>query len=128
MSITTEIILRKPEVRAQIPVGKTKFEEDIAPLLDKVYIRKRTVGFTQSSVDRVKAALIAASANAPPIVPPPNRRPKRNNKKHVEAAASASTLHSETPNPECARGRPPAGWPPFQFCSTTTTVGERGAL
>ncbi len=80
MSITNEIILKKPEVRRQIPVGKTKFEEDIAPRLEKVYLGPHSVGFTQSSVDRVKAELIAASANAPKIVPPPNRRPRRNKK------------------------------------------------
>jgi predicted DNA-binding transcriptional regulator AlpA len=58
----TERILRKPEVRSRVPVGKTKFEEDIAPRLDKVYLGPRCVGFTESSVERLIKELIAESA------------------------------------------------------------------
>jgi predicted DNA-binding transcriptional regulator AlpA len=58
---TPERILRKPEVRQRIPVGKTKFEEDIAPRLDKVQLGQRAVGFTESSVNALIAELIAES-------------------------------------------------------------------
>ena len=73
MSATTEVIVRKPEARRQIPVGKTKFEEDIVRL-DKVYLGPRCVGFTQSSINRLIAELIAESAGAPKIVPAPNKQ------------------------------------------------------
>jgi hypothetical protein len=58
----TESILRKPEVRRRIPVGHTKFEEDIAPRLDKVFLGPRCVGFTESSVERLIKELITESA------------------------------------------------------------------
>jgi hypothetical protein len=74
VSATTEVIVRKPEARRQIPVGKTKFEEDIVPRLDKVYLGPRCVGFTQSSINRLIAQLIAESAGAPKIVPAPNKQ------------------------------------------------------
>jgi predicted DNA-binding transcriptional regulator AlpA len=67
-------ILRKPEARRRIPVGKTKFEEDIAPRLDKVRLGPRCVGFTEDSVERVIDELIAESANIPDFVPTPNKK------------------------------------------------------
>ena len=67
-------ILRKPEVRNRIPVGKTKLEEDIIPRLDKVRLGPRCVGFTEDSVDRVVSELIAESASIPDFVPTPNRK------------------------------------------------------
>jgi hypothetical protein len=67
-------ILRKPEARQRIPVGKTKFDEDIAPRLDKVHLGPRCVGFTEDSVDRLVDELIAESANTPDFVPAPNRK------------------------------------------------------
>jgi predicted DNA-binding transcriptional regulator AlpA len=71
---TPQRILRKPEVRNRIPVGKTKFEQDIVPRLDKVHLGPRCVGFTESSVQRVISELIAESASIPDFVPTPNRK------------------------------------------------------
>ena len=73
----SERILRKPDVRKLIPVGKTKFEEDIVPRLDKVILGPRCVGFTEGSVDRLIKQLILESTAAAPIVPAPNRAPVR---------------------------------------------------
>lgn len=70
----SERIVRKPEARQRIPVGKTKFEEDIVPRLDKVFLGPRCVGFTESSIDRLIRQLILESATAAPIVPVPNAR------------------------------------------------------
>jgi hypothetical protein len=70
------LILRKPEVRGRIPVGKTKFEEDIAPRLEKIQLGPRCVGFTESSVDRLIKELVTESATAPQFVPPPNKKRK----------------------------------------------------
>jgi hypothetical protein len=67
-------LLRKSEARRRIPVGKTKFEQDIVPRLDKVRLGPRCVGFTEDSVDRVIDELIAESANIPAIVPAPNKK------------------------------------------------------
>lgn len=69
----SERILRKPEVRKLIPVGKTKFDEDIAPRLEKVALGVRAVGFTETSVDRLIKQLILESTTAAKIVPAPNR-------------------------------------------------------
>jgi hypothetical protein len=76
MSDTNERIMRKREVRQRIPVGATKFEADIVPRLIKVRIGPRIVGFTESSVNRLVAEMIAASADAPAI-PSPNRPRRR---------------------------------------------------
>jgi predicted DNA-binding transcriptional regulator AlpA len=76
-----ERILRKPEVRNRIPVGKTKFEHDIVPRLDKVHLGPRCVGFTESSVERVIGELIADSASAPDFVPAPNKKLVKRNEK-----------------------------------------------
>lgn len=67
-------ILRKPEARQRIPVGKTKFEQDIVPRLTKVRLGPRCVGFTEDSVDRVVDELIAESATIPDFVPAPNKK------------------------------------------------------
>ncbi len=70
----SERILRKPEVRRLVPVGKTKFEEDIAPRLEKVQLGPRCVGYTESSVQRLIHDLIAETATAPKLTPAPNKQ------------------------------------------------------
>ena len=83
---TPERILRKPEVRNRLPVGKTKFEEDIAPRLEKVHLGPRCVGFTESSVERLIKDLIAESA-ARDSATPPTSAPTRLHQTPKQAAA-----------------------------------------
>jgi predicted DNA-binding transcriptional regulator AlpA len=70
---TPEKILRKRDVLQRIPVGRTKFEADIAPRLVKVRLGERSVGYTESSTEKLIAALIAESVGVPSFVPAPNR-------------------------------------------------------
>lgn len=74
MDAAPKRILRKPEVRRRIPVGKTKLEQDIILRLDKVHLGPRCVGFIEESVDRLVETLIAESASIPDFVPTPNRK------------------------------------------------------
>jgi predicted DNA-binding transcriptional regulator AlpA len=75
MSTTTkEKIIRKREAMARLGVGHTYFEEKFAHRLTKVQLGDRAVGFTDSSVDKLIAELIDASAGAPKYVPPPKRQ------------------------------------------------------
>jgi predicted DNA-binding transcriptional regulator AlpA len=64
MSTKQQRILRKAQVRDRIPVGKTKFEEDIVPRLTKIQLGPRAVGYLESSVDRLIDELIEESAAA----------------------------------------------------------------
>jgi hypothetical protein len=57
-----ERIVRKAEARRRIPVGKTKFEEDISPRLTKVQLGPRAVGYLESSVDRLIDQMVEESA------------------------------------------------------------------
>jgi len=70
-----EIVRPKPAWK-MLGVGHTKFEEDFAPRLDKVYLGPKSVGYTMSSLQRLIAELVAESANAPAITPAPNKRRK----------------------------------------------------
>jgi hypothetical protein len=75
-----ETFWRKPETRGHFKVGKSKFEEDIAPRLDKIYIGPRTIAYTGSSVARVTQEIIdesAAIAAAKPPIPDAKRKTQR---------------------------------------------------
>ena len=65
---------RPAKARGFFSVGKTKFEEDIAPHLDKVILGPRAIAYTDSSIQRHIRELVAESANAPKIVPAPNKK------------------------------------------------------
>jgi hypothetical protein len=76
-----ETFWRKPETRRHFKVGATKFAEDIAPRLDKVYIGPRTIAFTGTSVARVTQEIIdestAVAAAKPPIPTNAKRKAQR---------------------------------------------------
>jgi len=72
-----ERILRKPEVRERIGIGKTMFEESIAPRLTKVQLGPRAVGFTESSVNRLIEEMIAATGTIPRAPVPSDKTGKR---------------------------------------------------
>jgi hypothetical protein len=82
---TKEKIVRKAEAIARLAVGHTYFEAKFAPRLTKVSLGVRAIGYTESSLDRLIAQLIAESAGKPAFVPPPNRR------RAARKAASIST-------------------------------------
>jgi hypothetical protein len=63
---------RPRKARGFFDVGKTKFEEDIAPHLEKVILGPRAVAFTDSSIQRLIRELVAESASAKKIIPSPN--------------------------------------------------------
>jgi hypothetical protein len=69
-----EIIRKKAEARARFPGGHTFFDEQIAPRLTKVRLGPRLIGFTESSIQKLIAELIAESAD---IVPAPLPTAKR---------------------------------------------------
>lgn len=69
-----ETIRRKAEARGRFGVGKTKFDEMIAPRLTKVMLGPRAVGFTETSIERVIGELIEESAAIVPA-PMPKRKP-----------------------------------------------------
>jgi hypothetical protein len=70
--------LHRPRgARGIFSVGKTKFDKDIAPRLDKVILGPRAIAYTDSSIQRLIRELVAESANAPKIVPAPNRTPTK---------------------------------------------------
>ena len=69
-----EIIRKKAEARARFPGGYTFFDEQIAPRLTKVRLGPRLIGFTESSIQKLIAELIAESAD---IVPAPLPTAKR---------------------------------------------------
>jgi predicted DNA-binding transcriptional regulator AlpA len=69
-----ETIRRKAEARTRFGVGKTMFDEKIAPRLTKVMLGPRAIGFTESSIERVIGELVQESAA---IVPAPMPVPKR---------------------------------------------------
>lgn len=85
---TKERIVRKPEARGRFSVGHTKFDEDIAPRLDKVQLGPRAIGFTESSIDRLIAELIAESATLPKYVRSNSQLRPRNDKKRRRAEAA----------------------------------------
>jgi predicted DNA-binding transcriptional regulator AlpA len=71
-----ETIRRKAEARGRFGVGKTTFDEKIAPRLTKVRMGPRMIGFTESSIERVIGELIEESADvAPAPMPVPKRKP-----------------------------------------------------
>ncbi len=76
----SENLVRKREALKRFPVGRTKFEEDIAPRLTKVRLGPRCVAFTESSIDRVVDEFIAESAAIPQFVPTPNKHKCRRHK------------------------------------------------
>ena len=92
----SERILRKPEVRQRIPVGKTKLEEDILPRLDKVILGPRCVGFTEGSVDRLIRQLILESATAASIVPRPNVQKGQNDLEERNPSIGDAEAFNET--------------------------------
>jgi predicted DNA-binding transcriptional regulator AlpA len=71
---TKERLVRRPEALSRFSVGHTFFNEKIEPRLTRVRIGPRAVGYTESSIDRVVAELIAEGRDPPKIVPPPNKR------------------------------------------------------
>jgi hypothetical protein len=71
-----EIIRRKAEARARFPGGHTFFDEQIAPRLQKVRLGRRLIGFTESSIEKLIAELVAESGN---IMPAPLPRPRKAN-------------------------------------------------
>ena len=75
MSSVNRKVLRKSELRAMFPVGKTKLAEDIIPRLEEVRLGPRCVGYTERSAIRLQDELIAEATSAP--IPAPARRKRR---------------------------------------------------
>jgi hypothetical protein len=65
---------RPRKAREILGVGKTKFDEDFVPRLEKVILGPRSIAFTDSSIQRLIRELVAESANATKIVPAPNKK------------------------------------------------------
>lgn len=65
---------RPRKAREILGVGKTKFDQDLVPRLEKVVLGPRAVAFTDSSIQRLIRELVAESASAPKIVPAPNKK------------------------------------------------------
>jgi predicted DNA-binding transcriptional regulator AlpA len=63
-----EAIRRRAEAQRRFGVGKTTFDERIAPRLTRVMLGPRLPGFTESSILRVIGEMIAESKE---IVPAP---------------------------------------------------------
>jgi predicted DNA-binding transcriptional regulator AlpA len=85
-----ERIVRKAEAPYTFGVGRSKFDADIAPRLQKVRLGKRCVGFTQSSIERVLAEIVAESSSvtASPVPSAEQQRAARERKR--EAASKPS--------------------------------------
>jgi hypothetical protein len=75
-----EQIIRPKAAWTLLGVGHSKGEKDFAPRLVKVRLGKRGVGYTQSSIERLIAELIAESAD---IVPAPLPRPRKQIKRRA---------------------------------------------
>jgi len=81
MSATTiERIAREREALRRLSVGHTKFREDFVPRLERVQLGPRSVGYTETSINRLIKELIAETETAPKIVPPPNKKRRASKK------------------------------------------------
>ena len=50
------------------------------PRLERVQLGPRSVGYTETSIDRLIKELIAETETAPKIVPPPNKKRRASKK------------------------------------------------
>jgi hypothetical protein len=78
-----EIIRRKAEARGRFGVGKTMFDEQIAPRLTKVRLGPRTVGFTDSSIEALIGELIEESADIVPAPTPRKQSGRKQNQRNI---------------------------------------------